>query len=145
MKSIDLPTRPKWEPQFWRYARFCIVGGSGVVVDMGVLWLLASGLDWNLSLGKVLAAECAMISNYTWNNVWTFRGRSRHGCWGWLEGLGRFNLICVAGIGWSVLLLNIGVHGLRLNMYLSNGIAIVLVSLWNFWFSDRFGWGSSDL
>jgi putative flippase GtrA len=126
-----------------RYGKFCLVGGSGVVVDMAVLGLLATGLGWNLSLAKVVAAETAIINNYTWNNLWTFRGRSGVGWRGWLAGLGRFNLICLAGIGWSVLLLNAGVHGLGLNVYLANGIAIVLVSLWNFWLSERFGWKPS--
>lgn len=35
---------------------------------------------------------------------------------------------------------NGGVYGLGLNLYLANGIAIVLVSVWNFWLSERFGW-----
>ena len=116
------------------------MGGSGVLVDMAVLGLLATVLGWNLSVAKVLAAEIAIINNYAWNNRWTFRNRSSCGWRGWLAGLGRFNLICVAGIGWSVLLLNGGVYGLGLNVYLANGIAIVLVSVWNFWMSERFGW-----
>jgi len=120
-----------------RYLRFCVVGGSGVVVDMAVLWLLVSVAGWNLSLAKVLAAEAAIINNFTWNNLWTFRGRARHGGRAWLVGLGRFNVICVAGIGWSVLLLNLGVHGLGWNVYVTNGIAIVLVSGWNFWWSEK--------
>ena len=104
---------------------------------MAVLWLLVSVAGWNLSLAKVLAAEAAIINNFTWNNLWTFRGRARHGGRAWLVGLGRFNVICVAGIGWSVLLLNLGVHGLGWNVYVTNGIAIVLVSGWNFWWSEK--------
>jgi dolichol-phosphate mannosyltransferase len=131
-------------PLLGRYGSFCVVGGSGVLVDMAVLGLLAAGLGWNLSLAKVVAAETAIINNYAWNNLWTFRGRAGVGWSGWLAGLGRFNLICLAGIGWSVLLLNVGVYGLGLNVYLANGIAIVLVSLWNFWLSERFGWRKQD-
>jgi len=109
---------------FRRYGKFCVVGGTGVLVDMAVLGLIAGLLGWNLSLAKVLAAETAIVNNYTWNDRWTFRGRSGRGWGGWLAGLGRFNLICLAGIGWSVLLLNAGVNGLGLNIYLANGIAI---------------------
>lgn len=57
-----------------------------------------------------------------------------------LARLVKFNLICLAGIGWSVLLLNVQVYGLGLNVYLANLIAIVLVSLWNFLLNLRFGW-----
>ena len=55
----------------------------------------------------------------------------------------KFNLICLAGIGWSVLLLNAQVTWLHLNLYLANLIAIVVVSVWNFWLNLRFGWGAT--
>jgi dolichol-phosphate mannosyltransferase len=58
-----------------RYAQFCVVGGSGVVVDVTVLYLLASPtmLGWNLSLSKAIAAEVALVNNFVWNELWTFR------------------------------------------------------------------------
>ena len=58
------------------YAQFCAVGASGVVVDMGVLHLLAAPAlrALNLSLSKAVAAEVALVNNFTWNDLWTFRG-----------------------------------------------------------------------
>ena len=50
-----------------RYFKFCVVGGAGMLVDMGILWLIVSLLGWNLSLGKVLAAEAAIVNNFLWN------------------------------------------------------------------------------
>ena len=127
-----------------RYARFCIVGGTGVAVDMGLIWLLSSpGLfGWNLSLSKVIAAEVAIFNNFVWNDLWTFQGLGApRGRWrSRLIHLAKFNLICLAGIGLSVLLLNAQVYGLHLNVYLANFISIVLVSLWNFFMNLRFGW-----
>jgi len=130
-----------------RYAKFCLVGGSGVLVDMGVIYLLASPsmFHWNISLSKVLAAEAAVFNNFVWNDLWTFRetraakGRSDH----WIVRLIKFNLICVAGIGLSVLLLNVQVHWLGMNLYVANLIAIALVSVWNFFLNMRFAWSSS--
>ncbi len=59
-----------------QYVKFCLVGGSGVAVDMLVLHFLASPgwLGWNLTLSKVIAAEVAMFNNFLWNDGWTFRG-----------------------------------------------------------------------
>jgi len=130
-----------------RYGRFCVVGGTGLVVDMGVIWLLASPnmLDWNLSLSKVIAAEVAILNNFVWNDLWTFRGLGAGGNV-WQERLrrfGKFNLICLAGIGLSVLLLNVQVYWLHLNVYAANFISIVLVSLWNFFLNLRFGWNAA--
>ena len=179
-----------------QYVKFCLVGGSGLVVDMLVLHLFASPgwLAWNLTLSKVIAAEVAMFNNFLWNDGWTFRGentriqiapstpertrgRARHsvraalerlrllsqprraedcapyhvhgkwkapGNWrSWLVRLAKFNLICTAGIGLSVVLLNLQVSWLSMNVYLANFIAIVLVSFWNFILNRRFGWGTS--
>jgi dolichol-phosphate mannosyltransferase len=134
-----------WESKVWRYGQFCLVGGTGVVVDMGVLWALASPamLGWNLSLSKVLAAEVAIFNNFLWNDLWTFRGlsASRNDWRARWARLGKFNLICVAGIGWSVLLLNLQAYALDMNVYVANLVAIVIVSLWNYFMNLRFGWG----
>src|SRR6266487_1462237 len=93
-----------------RYVRFCVVGATGVAVDMGIIYLLAdpSMLGWNLTSSKVIAAEIAIFNNFIWNDLWTFRGLASESS-GWLPRLirlGKFNLICVAGIVLSVLLLN---------------------------------------
>jgi dolichol-phosphate mannosyltransferase len=51
---------------FQRFLRFGCVGGSGVFVDMGVLFLLADPrtLGWGLSLNKTPAAETAIVNNF---------------------------------------------------------------------------------
>ena len=142
MKPNSLPTRGFGGPWLARYARFCVVGGSGVVVDMALIWLLASPamLGWNLTLSKVLAAEVAIVNNFLWNDLWTFRARTENGWKGWATRLAKYNVVCLAGIGWSVLLLNLEVQSLHWNVYVANFIAIVLVSVWNFWLSARYGW-----
>lgn len=109
-----------------------------------MLFLLADDLamGWDLSISKILAAEAALANNFTWNQFWTFRERAAGG----EAGSGRFsrfltfNLICVAGIGLSVLLLNIQVIHFGINKYAANFAAVVLVSFWNFWLSRRLVW-----
>ncbi len=130
-----------------RYIRFGLVGGSGVLVDMGVLFLLSDQrtLNWGLSLSKTLAAETAIVNNFIWNDIWTFQDLAA-GNTGWsarARRFARFNLVCLAGIGINVLLLTVQVHLLRMNVYLANLAAIFLVSVWNFWMNLRFGWGEA--
>src|SRR6266511_294688 len=127
-----------------RYAKFCVVGATGMAVDMGIICLLASPtwLGWNLTLSKVIAAEAAIFNNFVWNDVWTFRGLGESGN-DWfhrLARLGKFNLICVTGIAISVLLLSVQVYWLKLGGCFGNVISIVLVSVWNFFMNMRFGW-----
>jgi len=124
-----------------------MVGLGGMAVDMSILWLLADPnmLDWNLTLSKVIAAEVAILNNFLWNDIWTFRGLGgeRNVSYQRLLRFSKFNLICVVGIVLSVLLLNAQVYWLHIHVYIANFISIVLVSAWNFVMNLRFGWNRS--
>ena len=130
--------------KLWQFVRFCLVGSSGVVVDMVALHFLAEPkwLGWNVSLAKVCAAEIAMLNNFVWNEVWTFRraDQNRQTASHVLRRLLIFNLICGVGILWAVLLLNLFYRVAGWNLYLANFLAIVLVTLWNFWLNAKFNW-----
>ena len=68
----------------------------------------------------------AIFNNFIWNDVWTFRRLAELANY-WRGPLARFckfNLICVAGIGSSVGLLNAQVYWLDANVYLANSISI---------------------
>jgi dolichol-phosphate mannosyltransferase len=144
MGVAEKKTRAGLAPWLAQYLRFCVVGGSGLAVDMGLLYLLADPgtLGWNLTLAKVVAAEAALLNNFFWNDRWTFREpASRHR--GWRACLGRllrFQLICLAGIGLSVLLLLTLVSWFAMNAYAANFLAIIVASLWNFGLNRRYGW-----
>jgi len=136
--------KPAWIETLRRYVQFGLVGASGVLVDMAALFVFADprALHWNLSLSKALAAEIAIFSNFTWNELWTFRDLAQADLrWrGRLTRLGKFNVICLAGIALSVLFLDLQMSLTNLNMYADNLIAIAIVSLWNFGMNQKFGW-----
>lgn len=113
-----------------------------MVVDMGLVWLLADPriLGWNLILSKIVAAEMAIVNNFMWNDVWTFRNCAPGGWKARATRFAKFNLVCTAGIVWSAALLNFQVYRLGWNTYYANFIAIVLVSVWNFLLNARLGW-----
>lgn len=136
--------RPSWVLMLKRYFRFGVVGASGIGVDMAALFVLADPrmLGLNLSLSKALAAEFAIIGNFIWNELWTFRDLAiGDSSWrGRATRFGKFNLICLAGIGFSVLLLTVQTRCLQMNMYLGNLVAILVVSVWNFGMNLKWGW-----
>ncbi|HEX3596807.1 MAG TPA: glycosyltransferase, partial [Polyangiaceae bacterium] len=57
------------------FFKFCVVGASGVLVDMGLLFLLSDPrmLGLGLTRSKLVAAETAIVSNFLLNDFWTFR------------------------------------------------------------------------
>jgi dolichol-phosphate mannosyltransferase len=129
-----------------RLLRFCIVGASGVVVDMLLLYLLGDPqmLGFGLTRSKLAAAEVAVFSNFLFNDAWTFGDVARVQP-GWRARLRRFvgfNAVCGLGIGLNVLLLNLLFNVGHLDRYLANALAILVVAGWNYWISSHLNWSS---
>lgn len=127
--------------RFWRFA---VVGASGVVVDMGILFLLSDPrtLAWGLTRSKLIAAEAAIINNFWWNDAWTFKDVAREQArLGAKAGrFAKFQVICLAGLAINTVLLNLEFNALGINRYVANAIAIFIVTAWNFWLNVKFGW-----
>ncbi len=58
-----------------RFFRFAIVGTIGAVIDFGVFNLLTGFVDFfksNAVYATVISFILAVLSNYTWNRLWTY-------------------------------------------------------------------------
>jgi dolichol-phosphate mannosyltransferase len=62
-----------------RLAKFGIVGASGVVVNVGCLYLLTEFARIPYFIASIIAIELSIISNFTINLLWTWRDRSEEG------------------------------------------------------------------
>jgi putative flippase GtrA len=51
--------------------RFCVVGGSGYVINVGLFTLAYQSLPYLIAFA--IAFGVAATSNFIWNRVWTFR------------------------------------------------------------------------
>jgi dolichol-phosphate mannosyltransferase len=126
------------------FFRFCVVGASGVVIDMTFLFLLSDPrmLGWGLTRSKILAAEAALLNNFIWNDLWTFGHISKHQTtFGQrVKRFLKFNAICLIGIFFNVIIINIEFNLFHMNRYLANLIAIGLVTLWNYKSNKEFSW-----
>jgi dolichol-phosphate mannosyltransferase len=130
--------------QISSFFRFCVVGASGVVVDMSLLFFLSDPkmLGWGLTRSKILAAEAALLNNFIWNDTWTFGDLAKHqNTFGQrVKRFLKFNAICSLGIIFNVIIINIEFNLFHLNRYLANLIAIGLVTLWNYKTNKEFSW-----
>jgi dolichol-phosphate mannosyltransferase len=118
------------------FIKFAIVGGSGVLVNMGLLFILTRFLSVRLEIASPIAIEVSILSNFTLNNLWTFKKRNTHVPF-WTR-LFRYHLVTgLAGIvNYLVLLLlvnNFGLHDLLSNLIgilIGTIITYSLNSLW---------------
>jgi len=60
------------------FIKFCIVGGSGVIVNMGVYAFLTRLLHIPMEFASPVAIELSILSNFFLNNFWTFRWRNNN-------------------------------------------------------------------
>jgi dolichol-phosphate mannosyltransferase len=131
------------------FVRFCVVGSSGVLVDMLTLYLLSdpSTLHWGLTRSKIIGAELALVSNFLMNDAWTFAARigmNRGATAKWQRFL-KFNVLCSLGLVLNIVILNVLFNRLGTNRYAANAIAIVLVTIWNYTLNLKLGWRTASV
>ncbi len=133
--------RKKFQVPVKRFLSYGLVGLSGVFVDMSIFYLLGT-MGWGLTSSKIISSEVAVLNNFLWNDIWTFRDiSSLQAGWGKLiKRFLKFNLICLIGIGLNLIILNILYNYFGVDKNLANLIAIAIVTVWNFWFNLKLSW-----
>ena len=111
-----------------RFLKFCLVGGSGVVVDFGVTYLAKEFLKLNKYVANSLGFICAATSNYILNRTWTFSSNDPNIMMQYLRFIG-FALIGLAINNLVIYLLH---DKVKWNFYMVKLIATGVVTFWNF-------------
>lgn len=120
-----------------RASKFSAVGFSGVLVNMGFLWLLTEYALLPYTISSVIAIELSILNNFWWNHSWTWADREASG----LRTLGiRFakyhaSVLMSAAANWGLLILLTNTFGLY--YLISNGIGIGVGVILNYTLSDR--------
>jgi len=118
--------------------KFGIVGGSGVVVNMGLLFVLTRFLSVRLEIASAIAIEASILSNFFLNNLWTFKKRNTHVPF-WSR-LFRYHLVTgLAGIV-NYLILLLLVKTLGWHDMLSNLIGIAIGTIINYSLNSLWTW-----
>jgi len=132
--------------EFARFLKFAIVGGSGVVVNMGMLWLgkvfifNAMSHQSAIAWAGFFAIAISILTNFLLNDGWTWSDRRADGVRAFLVRMGKYVLVAsVAGVvQWLILqgFVHVGVHYLLSNLV---GIAagIVMNYCANNWWTFR--------
>lgn len=113
-----------------RFIRFAIVGTSGVLVNYAVLITLVELVGLNRLIAVALANETAILSNFFFNNLWTFGGCGRQ--MPFLIRAARYNVFGLGGLLVSVTVLGVLTYGLGLQYLIANAFAIGMAMTWNY-------------
>lgn len=134
-----------------RFLKFAVVGIIGAVVDFGIANLLVYVFQVNLVVAGTISFICAIISNFTWNRLWTYpdsRSKSL------ITQFVQFLIISVMGLAIRIPILKFG-EPLLLQIFeglpfqipiftpdflaknITLAIAVIIVMFWNF-FVNRY-------
>jgi len=62
----------RYRHEFKRFFKFAIVGTVGFMIDVSVLNIMHKVAGWPLVAANSLSFTLAVLSNFTWNRLWTF-------------------------------------------------------------------------
>jgi len=131
--SLKLGLRT-WE----RFLKFCLVGGTGVIVNTGILFLLTTTFGIEYKISSIFAIQIAIITNFILNNIWTFKKSTNESHT--LTKFFKFEGISLIGalINWGIL---VGLTEFAGMYYLfSNLIGIIIATGWNYLMNVLFTW-----
>jgi dolichol-phosphate mannosyltransferase len=123
-----------------RFIKFLVVGGSGIVVNEGLLWLMKHPAGLSLASSLIIAIETSIISNFIFNNYFTFADCRMPGFRPFIVRLLKFNVFSLPG----------GILNFATTMWLTdiggpyylafNLVGIALAMLWNFFANNWWTW-----
>lgn len=157
-----------WTGEFWRIFKYVMVGVTGMMVNLGLLYFLVESntmenflrtpiiyqflININVEVTKklvqftsgVISVETSVIWNYIWNNLWTFKERKIRGKKGLLKGLIKFNTVSIGGIVINLIVYYIFITIFNIYYIYAEIIAIFTAFTWNFIMNDIWTWGNRE-
>jgi putative flippase GtrA len=120
------------------WLKFNAVGALGIIVQLGVLALMKSGIGLYYLPATAIAVETAVLHNFVWHERWTWFER-RSSTRGMIKRLARFHLANgVVSVCGNLALMWLFVARFRIGYFPASLLSIATCSTANFWASDRF-------
>ncbi len=116
-----------------RVIKFAIVGASGVIVNMGLLYVFTEYFKLYYMLSSVIAIELSIITNFVLNDIWTWNDRTKQI---WIKRVVKYHFVSMGALvaNWLVL---VGLtEGFGIYYMLSNLIGICTGMIINFVLND---------
>jgi putative flippase GtrA len=116
-------------PHNWvQLVKFCLVGGSGYVVNLTVFAISVEILGLHHLAGATVAFVGAVTNNFWWNRHWTFRARSGHAGFQ----AARFFAVSVAAFVFAAAVLELLVSVVGVSEVPAQAVSIVAATPLNF-------------
>jgi len=115
-----------------KFLKYGFVGVLGLVVDMGVFYLMNKKLGINYVVSNIVSSTLAVIHNFIWNSYFTFKVTDSK-----LKRFISFYLIALGGMVISTGLLALFIDLMKMDAMLSKFIAVLIVAVIQFFFNKK--------
>ncbi len=117
------------QPEKWvQLLKFCIVGGSGYLVNLAAFALLTGGFGLHHLAAAVGAFIVAVSNNFFWNRHWTFEPGERPAHFQAF----RFFAVSLASLGINLIVLELLISGDVVGELPAQAIAVAVAMPFNF-------------
>lgn len=130
----------KSEKETIRFLKFCLVGLSGVLVNLGLLQLLTEIVGLFYLVSAVFSIESSVLSNFILNEIWTFRERRTSPIKDVLNRMFRFNVVSLGGLSINMAILFLLTESFGMHYLISELFGIGGAVLWNFTLNTWWTW-----
>jgi putative flippase GtrA len=122
-----------------RWVKFNVVGGGGMIVQLSLLVLLTEGLKIHYLLATLLAVEGAILHNFVWHELWTWKDKRSNSRKALFSRLFRFHIANgTTSLVGNLVLMKLAVGHFQMPILAANLLAIAACSIVNFLLSDSF-------
>lgn len=117
------------QPAKWiQLLKFCIVGGSGYLINLAAFALLTGVLDLHHVAAAIGAFVVAVTNNFFWNRHWTFEPGERPAHFQAV----RFFAVSLASLGINLVVLELLISGDVVSELPAQAIAVAVAMPFNF-------------
>jgi dolichol-phosphate mannosyltransferase len=130
---------PVWT-EWTKIVRFGLVGLSGILVNMGLLYALTEVAGLYYLVSALIAIELSIMNNFVWNDVWTFRAAKDLRI-GWnLQRFGSFQAVSMGGLAINVAILYLLADAAGVYYLIANLAGISIAFAWNYAANRHYTW-----
>jgi dolichol-phosphate mannosyltransferase len=126
--------------EFKRIVKFCIVGGSGIGINEGLLFVLTDKLGLLYLISAIFSWETTILSMFIMHEFWTFRDLRRSGASNIVKRALKFNAVRLINLPVNLFILFCLTELLGLHYLVSAAIAITIIVIWNYLASLNLIW-----
>lgn len=127
-----------WDKEIRRFLKFCVVGLSGVGVNMFFLWFFTEIVKIFYLFSSPLAIELSIMNNFILNDLWTWKDRKTPGKLNYLKRMVQYHIsVSVSAILANIFLLWFFTEVFHLYYLFSNLFGIAAGVLLNYFINDR--------